>query len=339
MALPASDLLDQRHSMYRLRLLDGRLKMRHLVLVDAVTRQGSVIGAAAALRIGQPVATRTLQELEAILGVSLYERGPRGVTPTTIGEAFTGHARAILAQLSQAGRQVTEFADADRGTVVVGANPGSHMLLPQAIAGLKRQRPLLTVIVRESPPEALSADLEAGRIDLIVGRFTSTTEFEVRTPVYDEFIEICARAQHPLAQRCTINFADLGAYPWVIPGTETALRREIEQLFARHAMPLPDNRVEASSWLVVRQLVLESDFVAALPGLIKLHEPGLQALPLSFGPIEHSVGITTAAGRVLSPSANALIRRLQDDAAAERLRDESEDDIRQPAGGSSLRGR
>ena len=313
----------QRHSMYRLRLLDGRLKMRHLVLVDAVTRQGSVIGAAAALHIGQPVATRTLQELEAILGVSLYERGPRGVTPTTIGEAFTGHARAILAQLSQAGRQVTEFADADRGTVVVGANPGSHMLLPQAIAGLKRQRPLLTVIVRESSPEALSADLEAGRIDLIVGRFTSTTEFEVRTPLYDEFIEICARAQHPLAQRCTINFADLGAYPWVIPGTESALRREVEQLFARHAMPLPENRVEASSWLVVRQLVLESDFVAAMSGLMKLHEPGLRALPLSFGPIEHSVGITTAAGRVLSPSANALIQRLQE-AATERLRDESD---------------
>jgi DNA-binding transcriptional LysR family regulator len=313
--------------MYRLRLLDGRLKLRHLVLVDALTCHGSVIRAAASLHISQPMATRTLQELEAILGVPLYERGPRGVTPTTIGEAFTGHARAILAQLSQAGRQVTEFADADRGTVVVGANPGSHTLLPQAIAGLKRQHPLLTVIVRESSPEALSADLEAGRIDLIVGRFTSTAEFEVRTPLYDESIEICARAQHSLAQRRAITFADLGAYPWVIPGTESALRREVEQLFARHAMALPDNRVEASSWLVVRQLVLGSDFVAALPGSIEFCEPGLRALPVSVGPMGHSVGITTATGQVLSPSANALIRRLQD-AATERLHDESEDDIR-----------
>jgi DNA-binding transcriptional LysR family regulator len=312
--------------MYRLRLLDGRLKMRHLVLVDALTRQGSVIGAAAALQMSQPVATRTLQELEAILGVSLYERGPRGVTPTTIGGTFTGHARAILAQLSQAGRQVTEFTDAHRGTVVVGANPGSHMLLPQAMARLKRQRPLLTVIVRESSPEALSVDLEGGRIDLIVGRFTSTTESEMRIPLYNELIEIFTRAQHPLTQRCTINFADLGDYPWIIPGTESALRREVEQLFARHAMPLPDNRVETTSWLVVRQLVLESDFVAAMSGLITLHEPGLRALPLSFGPIEHSVGITTATGRVLSPSANALIGCLQD--AAERLHDASEDDIR-----------
>jgi DNA-binding transcriptional LysR family regulator len=319
--------------MDRLRLLDGRLKVRHLVLVDALTRQGSVMGAAAALHITQPVATRTLQELEAILGVPLYERGRRGVIPTTVGDAFTGHARAVLAQLSQAGRQVTELADPEladphRGTVVVGTYPaGSNMLLPQAIAGLKSERPLLTVIVRESSPEALSAELEAGRIDLIVGRFTSpTTESELRTPLYDESVEICTRAQHPLAQRRTITLADLEDYPWIIPGTETALRCEIEQLFARHAMPLPENRIEASSWLIVRQLLLESDFIAVLPGPIGCYEPGIRALPISFEPIGHGVGITTAAGRALSPWANALIQSLQA-IAMERFDDEPEANV------------
>jgi DNA-binding transcriptional LysR family regulator len=313
--------------MNRLRLLDGRLKMRHLVLVDALTRQGSVIGAAAVLHITQPVATRTLQELETILGVPLYERGPRGVTPTTVGQAFTRHARAVLAQIGQADRHVTELVDSYRGTVVVGTNFGSHMLLAQTIAWLKGERPLLTVIVRESSPEALSAELEAGNIDVIVGRFTTPIiESEVRIPLYDEYIEICTRAQHPLTQRPTITCADLGDYPWIIPGTETALRPEIEQLFARHAMALPENRVEAPSWLIVRQLLLESDFIAALPGMIALYEPGLRALPLS-GPMGHSVGITMAAGRVLSPSANALVKRLKA-IARERLHDESEHDIR-----------
>jgi DNA-binding transcriptional LysR family regulator len=282
----------------------------------------------ASLHMTQPVATRTLQELEAILGVPLYERGPRGVTPTIIGEAFTGHARAVLAQLSQAGRQVIELADPDRGTVVVGTNPGgSNLLLAQAIAGVKTERPLLTVIVRESSPESLSAELQAGSIDLIVGRLTSpTTESQIRTPLYDEPIEIFTRAQHPLTQRCTIDFPDLGDYPWIIPGTETAMRREVEQLFARHAMALPENRIEAASWLVVRQLLLESDFVAALPGLIELYERGLCALPVSFESNTHSVGITTAAGRALSPWANALIQSLQA-IAAERLDDEPKDNI------------
>jgi DNA-binding transcriptional LysR family regulator len=308
--------------MDRLRLLDGRLKLRHLVLVDALTCHGSVIGAAAALHMTQPFATRTLQELEAILGMPLYDRGRHGVTPTTIGEAFTGHARAVLARLSQAGRQMTELADPHHGTVVVGTYPaGSNMLLCQAIAGLKSEHPLLTVIVRESSPEAMSVELEAGRIDLIVGRFTSpTTESEIRIPLYDESIELCTRAQHPLAQRRTIAFADLGDYPWIIPGTETPLRRAVEQLFARHAMGLPENRIEAPSYLIVRQLLLESDFIAVLPSLIERYEPGFRALPISFEPIGHSVGITTAAGRALSPWAKTLIQSLRA-IAAERLDD------------------
>jgi DNA-binding transcriptional LysR family regulator len=318
--------------MDRLRLLDGRLKVRHLVLVDALTCHGSVVGAAAALHIAQPVASRTLQELEAILGAPLYKRGPRGVTPTIIGDAFTGHARAVLAQLSQAGRQVTELADPEladphHGTVVVGTYPAeSYTHLCKAIAGLKGQRPLLTVIVRESSAEALSVELQAGRIDLIVGRFTSpTTESEIRTPLYDESFKICTRAQHPLAQRRTITFSDLGDYPWIIPGTETALRSEMEQLFARHAMPLPQNRIEAPSYLIVRQLLVESDFIAVLPGPVERYEPGLCALPILFEPLgRHSVGTTTAAGRALSPCANALIQRLRA-IFAERLDDESED--------------
>jgi DNA-binding transcriptional LysR family regulator len=117
--------------MNRLRLLDGRLKMRPLVLVDARARQASVVGAAAALHITQPVATRTLQELETILGVPLYERGPRGVTPTTIGEASTQHARAVLAQLSQADRHVTELADAYRAPWSSGPTPDYTCFCPE----------------------------------------------------------------------------------------------------------------------------------------------------------------------------------------------------------------
>lgn len=80
------------------RLLDGRLKPRHLVLVAALSRQGSVVGAAAALHITQPVATRRSHELEGILGVSLYERGLAGALRTSFGTAFADHARAVLAQ-------------------------------------------------------------------------------------------------------------------------------------------------------------------------------------------------------------------------------------------------
>lgn len=299
------------------KLLDGRLKLRHLLLVDALTSQGSVVAAAAALHVTQPVATRSLHDIESILGVSLYDRGPRGITPTIFGEAFTAHARAVIAQLTQAGRHVVELADADRGTVVVGTHlAGSNVLLPGAIARLKRERPLLTVVVREGTPEMLLTELQSGRIDLIVGRLTSPTdEMAVRRTLYAESVELVTRRGHPLAGRASIQLSDLTQYPWILPGVETALRRELEEFFARNSLALPENRVEATSFLTVRQLLLETDMVAVLPSLIPRDDVRLTTLPITLDPIGHSVGITLSAGRTLSPSASALVDFLAEFAA------------------------
>ncbi|MEB3021723.1 LysR substrate-binding domain-containing protein [[Mycobacterium] crassicus] len=295
------------------RLLDGRLKLRHLVLVDVLTTHGSVIAAAAALHITQPVATRTLRDLEAILGVSLYERGPRGVTPTLIGETFTRHARAVLAQLTQAGRHVTELADAHRGTVVVGTDPGgANELLLRAIARLKVERPQLSVVIRENAPEALSVELGAGRLDLIVGRRGLTVnESETQTPLYTEPVGVFARAGHPLALRPAVSFAELQTQPWVIPGVETGLRRDVEHLFARHGMPLPENRIEVTSPLAVRQLLHDADLVGLLPASVGYDDPGLCPLPIGLS-VKNAITVTTATGRTASPGAEALITTLRE---------------------------
>ncbi len=286
------------------KLLDGRLKLRHLLLVDALSRQGSVVGAAAALHITQPVATRSLHDIESILGVSLFDRGPRGITPTIFGEAFTTHARAVIAQLTEAGRHVVELADANRGTVIVGTHlAGSNVLLPGAIARLKVHHPLLTVVVREGTPEQLLTDLEAGRIDLIVGRLTSPTDdTATRRNLYAESVELVTRVDHPLAHREDVQLEELRGFPWILPGVETVLRRELEEFFARNGLPLPENRVEATSFLTVRQLLVETDMIAVLPSLIPRDDARLTTLSITLDPIGHSVGITSSATRTSSPS-------------------------------------
>ncbi|MER0483366.1 LysR substrate-binding domain-containing protein [Streptomyces sp. Edi2] len=303
------------------RLFDGRLKVRHLLLVDALSRQGSVVGAAKELHVTQPAATRSLHEVEDILGVPLFERGPRGVSATVFGEAFTRHARAVLAQLTQAGRHLVELAEADRGTVVVGTHlAGSNILLPRAVAALKRNHPLLTVVVREASPEELLRDLEAGRIDLIVGRLTAPSgEGLIRRPLYDEYVGLVVRAGHPLTERPGAGLADTLGFPWILPGQQTTLRREVEELFARQGLGTPQNRVEATSFLAVRQLLLDTDVVAVLPALIVQDDSRLARLPVPLEPVGHRVGVTLPEGRTLRPSAQALIRSLEE--AAESMTD------------------
>jgi DNA-binding transcriptional LysR family regulator len=64
------------------------------------------------------------------------------------------------------------------------------------------------VIVREASPEALILELEAGRIDFIVGRLTvPSDERTVRRKLYDESVELVVRASHTLAGQSAADIA------------------------------------------------------------------------------------------------------------------------------------
>lgn len=301
-------------------MLDGRLKLRHLTLVDAVTEHGSLVAAASHLHVTQPVLTRNLKELEDLLDVPLFERGPRGLTPTMYGEAFTEHARIVLAQLTAAERHVAELAQAGLGTVRVGTHlAGSNVLLPRAVARFKAERPNVTVIIREADPESLLVDLEAGRVDFIVGRIAGTDGRRVRQrSLYDEPIRLVTRRGHPAQRRRRLELADLIDYPWVLPGPQTALRGELERVFVRHELSLPANRIECTSILTLHGLLAETDVIAALPVLIATDDPGLALLPISLEPMSHTVGVTSPMVREPAPATRALLSHL--DAVAADLR-------------------
>ncbi len=289
-------------------LLDGRLKIRHLVTVDALASAGSVVRAAERLHVTQPVVTRTLRDVETILGVRLYDRGPRGLSPTAFGSAFVEHARAILGQLRVTAEHLAELASADTGRVAVGTHlAGSNLLLPLAIQRLKRDHPKITVVVREANPEALRAELLTGALDMVVGRLTVLDDADrlQQQTLYREPVRLVVREGHPVAST-RHALADLLGYPWIVPIAETALRRELEALFLHESLPLPANRVECMSILTTRHLVRNTDSIAVLPELVTRGEPGLAYLPLALPSLGSSVGVTEAAAWPRSSAAEAL---------------------------------
>jgi DNA-binding transcriptional LysR family regulator len=291
------------------RLLDGRLKMRHLVLVQTLTQQQSIVAAANALHVTQPVLTRRLRELEQILGVTLFERTSRGVTPTEFGEAFVEHTRAVLAQIRQASRHLDEIADARRGRVIVGSHlVGANLLVPRAITALKSERPLVTVVIREGTPESLVVELESGQVDLVVGRLTSPPPTGMtQRYLYHEPITAVVGAQHAFADRAAVRSQDLTEHPWILPGPETVLRRELEEYFVRRRISVPQNIVESTAFLTVRQLLLDGDFVAFLPALIVQEDERLRVLDIDLAGIGQTVGATMSTGRRLNPASLAFI--------------------------------
>lgn len=293
-------------------LLNGRLKLRHLVLVAAIAEHGSVLRAADHLHLAQPAVTRGLREVEQILGVELFTRGPRGVTPTLFGDAFVDHARTVLAELRRAGDRISGLANGEVGTVTIGTLlAGSNVLLPRAIASLKRERPGITVIVQEATFDTLVPRLMDGEVDLILGRLNPIEEERGlrQITLYNEPVLLVARADHP--GRSASCLADLLDYPWIMPLEQTALRHEMERFFARQGVALPVNRVECTSILTVRTLLRDTDMIAALPSLVARTDDGLTELPVPLEEVHRSVGVTLPESRPLTPSAQMMLAHLR----------------------------
>ncbi|HEY8480722.1 MAG TPA: LysR substrate-binding domain-containing protein [Spirillospora sp.] len=299
-------------------LLNGRLKLRHLVLVVAIADHGSILRAAEHLRLAQPAVTRSLREVEDVLGVELFTRGPRGVTPTMFGDAFVEHARAVLAELRRAGERITGLADAEVGTVTIGTLlAGSNVLLPRAIAALKKDRPGITVIVQEATFDAQVPRLLDGEIDLILGRLNPIGDLRGlrQITLYADPVRLVARRDHPARSLPSLGLADLLRYPWVFPLEQTALRTELEQVFRSEGLVPPSNLVECTSVLTVRTLVRDTDMIAALPELVARSDDGIAPLPVPLETVRRQVGVTLPADRAPTPSARLMLDHLRREAA------------------------
>ena len=66
-----------------------------------VARAGSLNKAAESLYVALPNVSRSIRELEADLGITIFDRSARGMTLTPEGEEFIGYAKGILKQIEQ----------------------------------------------------------------------------------------------------------------------------------------------------------------------------------------------------------------------------------------------
>lgn len=295
------------------RFLDGRLKLRHLVLVTTVAEEGTLIGAARALHVTQPVVTRSLKEIESVAGAELFVRGPRGVRPTQYGEILIEHARAVLGNMRAAAGRIHELQRVGMEPVRVGTNlAGAYSLLPHALIRLKRTYPHLTVSVIEAMPDELGLHLSRGDVDVLVDRLQPSAPHAAlrRVRLYDEPVRLVVRRGHPRLGAPVGGVKDLLDLPWVLPERATQLRQELDQLFDREGLPLPADIIECSSILILRTILLGTDAIAPLPMLIGARDDLLAMLPVGLETVPRAIGITTLADRPPSASTRLLIKEI-----------------------------
>ena len=241
------------------------LKLAHMRLVAAISDRGQLQQAAEDVGLTQPAASRMLGEIERLIGAPLFERHPKGMTPTDMGRTFARRARLVAAEMQDLGREVADLRQGLAGMARVGSvtGPAVGCLVP-AIRRLREIAPQVEVRVDVAPSTVLLRALAEGELDFMIGRLLPESDPSDYTvlPGRPEPISFLVRRGHPLDGRAGLGLAELAAYEWVIQERGTPIRTAVEAALALEGLAIPRGVVATSSLLVMVALLAQSDAVA-----------------------------------------------------------------------------
>ncbi len=163
------------------------LTLRQLRYFDALARHGHFGRAADASAISQPALSVQIKELEAGLGVQLFDRGARQVRLTAFGEDVAVRVRDILRAVDELGDLARASAARLSGRFRLGIIPTvAPYLLPRLIGALSAEYPALDIHVRETLTDRLIAELREGRIDTAVVALPVSEPALFETALFEE---------------------------------------------------------------------------------------------------------------------------------------------------------
>lgn len=303
------------------------MTLQQLLYFRTAASLGSFNAAARALHCTQPAVSEQVRQLERELGVSLFQRGGRGLSLTSAGRAFLGHAERVAEATDDALASVGRGGPIRRNRVVT---MGVFRNAPYYdIAGLAARFCAVDPEARLNLPGQNSADvatavrageLEAGLVVLPV----DDRVLDVRRLFRDEVVVVSA---DPARTRRRLPIAKLAEAPLILydasHGFDDPTRRQFAAAAQEAGVRLTP-RVEVEHIETALQLVSLGlgDTIAARSVLRTIPLPdNVRAISLTE-PIHDSFALVTRRGTTLSPGTLTLVNLVDDWAAtvAARIR-------------------
>ncbi|GAA1527880.1 LysR family transcriptional regulator [Kribbella lupini] len=283
-----------------------------------IAERGTFTAAAVALGYTQSAVSRQIASLERAAGAELLERRREGVRLTSAGQVVLRTAARVLDDLDATARELAGLP-VSGGTVRLGWFPSAGaVLVPRAIAALRRSHPTLTLVSREGSTPALARALRSGTIDLAL--LASAPPFrppDAETPALElqtlaeRSLRLAVPSSHPFARADSVDIADLRGQRWIAAPTagEYQLMGVWPGLDER-----PTIAHTARDWLAKLHLVAAGAGITTISvALQDAVPPGVHLVPVHGGPQEtrrvllaHLPGPLPQPARVLAATLQTL---------------------------------
>lgn len=298
--------------------LRASLTYAQLQALVAVSESENFTLAARQLGLAQPTVHRAVTQIEQEAARSLFERTAFGIIPTRLCQSLTQAARLAVYELDQADVELADLDGGEAGSIVIGAMPlARSVLLPTALTNFRQSYKEMAVRVVDGPYQTLLHELRRGNLDLLVGALREPAPIgDVRQEaLFNDWVALLCRPDHPLATRAVIVVEDLLSYPWVVPQAGTPTRVQFENIFAGAGKTPPRRLIESGSLLLMRGLLLESDHLCCISRIqakMEFEKGLLCQLQFATGEPARPIGLTSRAGWRPTPPQLRLLEILRE---------------------------
>lgn len=192
-------------------------ELRHLVYFREVARTLHFRKAAESLVVAQPALSRQIAQLEAALGVKLFNRSRRKVELTAAGRALAERVDPLLRGLAAVPGELRALTEGETGHVRVGfTGLAMATVLPGILREFHRRFPKIRLELNESPTSAQLLALASGEIACGFFHPDATTPGLRTRELLREKNGVLLPADHPLAERPALRLRELASVPWVL---------------------------------------------------------------------------------------------------------------------------
>jgi len=268
------------------------MELRHLKYFVAVAEEGSLTKASERLGIQQPPLGQQIRDLEAELGVALFDRSPRKVQLNAAGREFLHHAYGILRSAETAVAEVRRFEKGESGSVRIGVTTSAsfHDIVPRILRAFGERFPQAEIQMTEDGSFELISDLQSNKIDVAL--------FYVDMKDYQNISDMCIADVtmfvaipngHPLLDLPgpILRFSDLVGHGMVSyrQRQRIGLFDTIDTVFKSEGLRVTIVS-EASRLAAAVNLVASGRGISIVPDPIcKLHTNSVTYRPLESGPM------------------------------------------------------
>jgi DNA-binding transcriptional LysR family regulator len=289
-----------------------RLKLRDLNIFLAVVKERSMSKAAAVLAISQPAVSKSIADMEHMLGAPLLDRTPRGIEPTTYGQALIRRGLAVFDELRQSVRDIESLLDPTVGEVRIGCgSPLAAIIVAAAIERLNSKHPRLSFTILEADLVTLQRELGERNIEIAIGPAQGALSDENMNSeflFFDRLLVVTGRRSKWFRQKA-IKLADLLGDHWIFPyGILTASL--IADAFRAAGVDAPPATVSSRSPRLNDILLASGRFLTIYPeSALRLNPKHLpfKALPVELPSPPRPVILLNLKNRTLSPMVQLFI--------------------------------